>query len=121
MLTNVFSVQLIFQDLKILNFSDVPPTGGLAARVARRDTLAMRLANQKPAVESGDQSQDSNEVASKSQAEKSAIKSNLTRFELYLFIFLLFLLQHRLEKGFPNFFCEAHFDKKNAMAPSDKN
>ena len=65
-----------------VNVSYVPstdePIGGLAAKVARRDTLAMRLSNRNERTDSSSNT-DSSMTSSMSEDEKSALKVNLTR------------------------------------------
>ena len=55
------------------------PVGGLAAKVARRDTMAMRLTNQIQRTDSVTTSTESSTVSSMTEDEKSALKVNLTR------------------------------------------
>lgn len=58
---------------------DVAPVQGLAAKVARRDTLAMRLGNQSSSDTTLSPAAKELAGAQKSEAEKSAIRTNLTR------------------------------------------
>lgn len=63
----------------VLMFITDVPIGGLAAKVARRDTMAMRLTNQIQRTDSTTNSTDSSTASSMSEDEKSALKVNLTR------------------------------------------